>query len=142
MRKIKEVLRLKWAQGLSNRQIAKSCSISHSTVADYLTKAEKAGLSWPLQDDLSDTAIESMLFPEMAHQKLRACQMPSMAYLHKELKRKGVTLQQLWYEYKTDNPDGYQYSQFCDLYRRWTSKLDVSLRQIHKAGEKLFIDTG
>ena len=140
MRKIKEVLRLKWAQGLSNRQIAKSCSVSRSTVADYLTKAEKAGLLWPLKEDISDASIESMLFPNTAHQKLRAGQMPAMDYLHKELKRKGVTLQQLWYEYKTDNPEGYQYSQFCDLYKRWTLTLNVSLRQIHKAGEKLFVN--
>ena len=67
-------------------------------------------------------------------------QMPDMGYLYQELKRKSVTLQLLWYEYKQSNADGYQYSQFCNLYRQWDKKLDITLRQEHRAGEKLFID--
>jgi len=140
MRKIKEVLRLKWVQNLSNRQIAKSCSICHATVREYLNRAQLAGLSWPLPDNLDDAAIERLLFPDPAAQASTERSMPPMQYLFKELKRKRVTMQLLWYEYKKANPDGYQYSQFCHLYRQWVKKLDVVLRQEHRAGEKLFID--
>jgi len=139
MRKTKEVLRLKWECGCSNRKIAKSCNIGRSTVSEYLTRAESAGLSWPLACDLDDSAIENLLFPvEQRQPSIR--QMPSMEYLYSELKRKSVTLHLLWYEYKQANPDGYQYSQFCNLFREWVKKLDVSLRQEHRAGEKLFVD--
>ena len=139
MRKIKEILRLKWEHNLSNRLIAKSCSISHSTVADYLLKAKEAGLSWPIPDHLDDTAIEKLLFPPKPLKGSSKRQMPSMQYLHSELKKKSVTLYLLWYEYKKENPEGYQYSQFCKIYQRWAKKLDVTLRQKYKAGEKLVI---
>jgi len=140
MRKIREVLRLKWQHGLSNRKIAHSCLISHSTVREYLRRAEHAGLSWPLAEDLDDGALEGLLFPAPKSTPDGVCRMPDMSYIHKELKRKSVTLQLLWYEYKEANPEGYQYSRFCELYRHWVGKLDVCLRQHHRAGEKLFID--
>jgi len=140
MRKIKEVLRLKWDQKLTNRQIAKSCSISHTTVREYHLRAELAGLSWPLDPKLDDTAIEHLLFPRCRKPGPNKCQMPNMKYLYQELKRKSVTLQLLWYEYKQSNPEGYQYSQFCNRYRQWAKKLDVTLRQEHRAGEKTFVD--
>ena len=140
MRKIKEVLRLKWAHKLSNRKIAKSCFISRSTVADYLLRAKLAGLSWPLDPELDDAAIENLLFPVTDKSVPAESRMPDMEYLYRELKRKSVTMQLLWYEYKQANPDGYQYSQFCNLYRQWVKKLDLTLRQEHRAGEKLFID--
>ena len=129
MRKIQEVLRLKWGHHLSNRQIANSCLISHTTVREYLDRAHLAGLSWPLDPSLDTTTLESMLFPEKpALSSAQRC-MPSMDYLFRELKRKGVTLQLLWYEYRQANPDGYQYSQFCHRYRQWVKKLDVTLRR-------------
>jgi len=140
MRKIKEVLRLKWVHNLSNRQIAKSCSICHATVRQYLTRAQLAGLSWPVPEDLDDGTLERLLFPSPTENSSRGRQMPPMEHLFQELKRKGVTLQLLWFEYKKANPEGYQYSQFCNLYRQWAKKLDVVLRQEHRAGEKLFID--
>lgn len=140
MRKIKEVLRLKWAHKLSNRKIAKSCFISRSTVADYLLRAKLAGLSWPLDPELDDTALENRLFPVTDKSIPAENRMPDMDYLYRELKRKSVTMQLLWYEYKQANPDGYQYSQFCNLYRQWVKKLDLTLRQEHRAGEKIFID--
>jgi len=140
MRKIKEILRLKWDCNLSNRQIAESCSISHSTVADYLLRAKLAGLSWPLEAELDDAVIENLLFPVTQNPVPARRQMPDMGYLYQELKKKSVTLQLLWYEYKQANPEGYQYSQFCNRYRQWAKKLDVTLRQEHRAGEKLFID--
>jgi transposase len=140
MRKIKEVLRLKWDRKMSNRQIAKSCSISHSTVADYLLRAKLASLSWPLDPELDDTALENLLFPVPQKRVCADHLTPDMEYLYRELKKKSVTLQLLWYEYKQGNPHGYQYSQFCNLYRQWLKKLDLTLRQEHRAGEKVFVD--
>jgi len=140
MRKIKEVLRLKFENNCSLRQIAKSCNIGRSTVADYLAQTQLAGLTWPLPPDLDDAELENMLFPSMPKDAESQRQMPSMEYLHEELRKKSVTLQLLWYEYKQENPEGYQYSQFCELYRQWAKKLDISLRQRHRAGEKLFVD--
>jgi len=140
MRKINEVLRLKWHHGHSNKQIARSCKIARSTVRDYLHRAERAGLTWPLDTGLDEITLEALLFPIKPAISPSQRSMPPLEYLHRELRRKGVTLQLLWYEYKEANPDGYQYSQFCHLYRRWRNKLDVTLRQEHRAGEKLFID--
>ena len=140
MRKIKEVLRLKWQSRCSNKQIAKSCNIARSTVREYLRRAQGTGLSWPLAQDLDNTALENLLFPAIGSGSASKGQMPSMQYLFRELKKKKVTLQLLWYEYKQANPEGYQYSQFCKLYRQWARKLDVTLRQEHRAGEKLFVD--
>jgi len=140
MKNIKEVLRLKFDKNLSNREIAKSCSTAHSTIGEYIFKAQKAGLSWPLPCDLDDSAIENLLFQPPQKPNGSQRKIPSMDYLYHELKRKSVTLQLLWYEYKQTNPDGYQYSWFCDLYRKWVNKLDVTLRQEHRAGEKLFVD--
>lgn len=141
MRKIREVLRLRHDLELSARQIAKSCNIARSTVSDYLFRARNAGLCWPLAPEVDDTALGNLLYPPAAQdvpQQKR--QMPPMEYLHGELKKRGVTLQLLWYEYKQNNPEGYQHSQFCELYRRWARKLDPSLRQEYRAGKKLFVD--
>ena len=140
MRKIKEILRLKWQNGCSDGQIAGSCKIARSTVREYLRRAQEAGLTWPLEPDLDDRHLENLLFPVREAGSCAEHRMPSMEYLFRELKRKRVTLQLLWYEYKQVNPEGYQYSQFCHLYRQWVKKLDVTLRQEHRAGEKLFID--
>ncbi len=139
MRKVREILRLKFDRKLSDRKISKSCSVSRSTVADYLERFKASGLSWPLSETINDSELDAQLFPQA---KGAGCKrsMPAMEYLHGELKKKGVTLQLLWYEYKQQHPDGYQYSYFCDLYQKWSGKLDVYLRQHHKAGEKLFVD--
>jgi transposase len=140
MRKIKEILRLKWECGLSKKKIAQSCSVSRSTVDDYLMRAEAAGLSWPLPEDLTEADLESRLFPGHRERSQEQRPLPDWPSLHKENKKKGVTLALLWTEYKQEHPDGYQYTQFCEHYRRWKSCLDTSLRQEHKAGEKLFVD--
>ena len=140
MRKIKEVLRLKWEKGFSARQIAKSCDVARSTVKDYLDRAEQRGLTWPLPDDLDEAAVEHMLFPPVVHIDTDKRLMPPMDGIHQQLRKKSVTLQLLWYEYKQANPDGYQYSQFCKRYHQWADKRDVCLRQTYRAGEKLFVD--
>jgi transposase len=140
MRKIKEVLRLRFEHHQSARQIAKSCDIGRSTVKEYLDRVQKAGIPWPLPPEWDDAALENRLFPPIPLIAPEKRQMPPMEDLHQERKKKGVTLQLLWHEYKQGNPEGYQYSQFCELYRKWLDKLDVCLRQEYRAGEKLFVD--
>lgn len=140
MRKIKEVLRLHYEKGLSARQIAKSLDISRSTIRDYLDRAERAGLGWPLPSELDEVSLERRLFAPIDAVPQQRRQLPSPEYLLQELKKKGVTLQLLWHEYKEKHPDGYQYSQFCRIYHQWAEKLDPCLRQVYRAGEKLFVD--
>lgn len=137
MRKIQEILRLKEA-GLSNRQIAKSVNASPSTVSVLLSQAEKAGISWPLPDDMDEETLTAKLYP--VAEKPRGRHLPDMEWIHRELKRKSVTLQLLWEEYKNQHPDGYHYSYFCELYYEWRQKLDPPLRQAYKAGEKMLVD--
>lgn len=140
MRKLKDVLRLKFECGLSNRKIASSCNVARSTVADYLERVQRCGISWPLPEGVSDTELERFLFPADPSSRSLKPPLPDFLYLHSELKRKGVTLFLLWQEYKERYSEGYQYSWFSNLYREWRGKLDVSMRQVHKAGEKTFVD--
>jgi len=108
-------------------------------VHDTLARAQLARLSWPLPEDLDDAALEALLYPGQKGRKGRP--EPEYARMYRELRRKGVTLQLLWHEYRADHPDnGYGYSQFCDRYRRWRKQLDVTMRQEHRAGDKLFVD--
>ena len=139
MRQIREILRLRHDCQLSHRTIGRAVGLSPSTVSEHLGRAEAAGLSWPLSPEHEDGQLEARLFSRSGDAG-SARAMPEMAYLHGELKRDGVTLQLLWVEYARQHPDGYRYSQFCKLYRRWARKLSVSMRQVHRAGEKLFVD--
>jgi len=141
MRKITEVLRLKWTCDLSNRAISRSCRISHSTVSEYLVRAEKAGLTWPLPEDLDEGELYRLLFPEKVETNSRSVKpLPNWEEVRKELKKRNVTLRLLWEEYREAHPDGYSYSQYCELYRQYVKKLDPPMRQKHKAGEKMFVD--
>ena len=140
MRKIIDVLRLKWDQELSDRKIARTCGIARSTVAEYLRRAESAGLTRPLPDDLDEAALEQQLFPPQVAIPAEKRPLPDWSQIHRELKRKGVTLFLLWQEHKAIYPQSYQYSRFCELYRQWCGKLNIVLRQVHRAGEKLFVD--
>ncbi len=143
MRKIKEVLRLKYDSNLSGREISRSCQVSRSTVADYLMKAKAAGISWPEALSLTDTQIEERLFPTKGIPSSVKRPEPDYEYIYGQLRtyhKFNLTMIQLWLEYKEKHPDGYQYSQYCDLYRRWRGKLDYVMRQEHRAGEKAFID--
>lgn len=140
LRKIKEVLRLHTECRLAGRAIARSLSIAPATVYDYLGRARLANLTWPLPPELDDDGLERLLFPPQAELPTDRA-MPDWSYVHQELRRPGVTLLLLWEEYKARHPeDGYQYSRFCDLYREWAHKVDVTMRQHHRAGEKLFVD--
>lgn len=140
MRKIKEVLRLHFEKGLSAREIARSLAIGRGTIRNYLHRVKQVGLSWPLPAEIDEATLEHRLFSPFHPVFQEKRQMPPMEYLHQELKKKGVTLQLLWHEYKEKSPEGYQYSQFCRLYHQWAEKLDPCLRQEYRAGEKLFVD--
>jgi len=140
MRKIREVLRLKWQCGLSHRAIAASCQIASSTAGEYVRRAKGSGLSWPLPEELGEDDLERLLFPSPVDLPPSGRPLPDWVNVHQELRRKGVTLFLLWQEYKAAYPEGFQYSQFCQRYRKWAGTLDLSLRQNHKAGEKLFVD--
>lgn len=140
MQTIKSVLRLKFESKLSLRHIALSLKIGLGTVKLHLNRAEAAGLSWPLPTDMDDQALEAALFPKRGT-VVRTRVEPDCAIMHEELKRKGVTKQLLWEEYKQIHGDnGYQYSRYCQFYRAWVGTLKRSMRHVHKAGEKLFID--
>lgn len=139
MRKIRDVLRLS-AEGLSTRQIATSLAIGRTTLRGYLDRATELGLAWPLPADMSDTDLERCLFHRPYQNTPRIEAQPDWPYIHRELRRKGVTLSLLWEEYRADHPDGYGYSRFCELYTRWEGKLSPVMRQRHPAGERLFVD--
>ena len=141
MRKIREVLRLRFDSKLSCRHIATSCRIGRSTVSEYLKRCEAAGLNWPLPAELDDTRLEWLLFPSSQTVSFPHPRgLPDCQYIHRELRRKGVTLMLLWQEYKEQHPQGYQYSQFCRLYRKWAGRIDPVMRQEHHAGERMFVD--
>src|SRR6266436_4724609 len=144
MRKLREVLRLRFELKLVYQQIGRSCAIGVSTVHKYLKRAEAAGITWPLPEDWDEARVDAVVFPRRKpsiaeHNPARTP--PDFAAIHEQLRSsKYVTLQLLWEEYRQANPEGYRYSRFCELYQRLRRKLDVVLRQEHKAGEKAFVD--
>ena len=140
MRKVREVLRLKHACGVSERVIARSVGVSRSTVAEYLRRASVIGLGWPLPAELDDATLDQRLFtPPGIHGGLSP-PLPDWGRLQLELRRPGVTLLLLWEEYRAEYPAGYGYSRFCALYGAWRRTVSATMRQIHVAGEKLFVD--
>lgn len=144
MRKVKEVLRLKYDCHLTDRQIARSCNIARSTVADYISRAVAAGISWPIPENLTDSALDALLFASSHSPVPSSRPIPDFQTIYNELrdyKNLNLTLYQLWEEYKENHlADGYQYTQFCHHYRQWLKKLDYCMRQDHRPGEKLFVD--
>ena len=141
MRKIKDVLRLHHDAGLSRRGIAQALNVSYGSVVNYLNRARQAGLTWPLPDDMDERTLGRLLFPSQPATGQRRFTEPDFPAVHQELKRKGVTKQLLWQEYRQQHPgDGYSYAQFCHRYLEWRGCQQRSMRQIHRAGEKLFVD--
>jgi transposase len=139
MHKIRDVLRLR-ADGLSKRKIAASLSIGVTTAGKVLRRAKRAGLRWPLPEDLSDEALERLVYPPVLIAAKDRRPQPDWPNVHRELRRPGVTLQLLWEEYRDIHPDGYGYSRYCDLYRGWEQRLSPTMRQVHVAGERMFVD--
>lgn len=140
MRKIREILRLRHEHGCNHREIARSVGASPSTVGAYLRQAKMAGLSWPLPDEMDENQLYERLFPPTPESIESQRPLPDLVCINQELKRKGVTLLLLWYDYRSQHPTGYAYSRFCELYREFASKLKPSMRITHHAGDKLFVD--
>ena len=140
MHKTKEILRLKYELGLTNRQIAASLNLSHTCVDQHLHQAQQAGIGWPLPADLDDAQLRQRLRPTEPLPPEPKRYLPPMVEVHRELQRKGVTLQLVWEEYRRVHPDGYAYTQFWEYYRRFCSQLEPALRQHHPAGERMFVD--
>lgn len=139
MRKTTEVLRLA-AQGMSQRQIAAGAGVGKTTVAEYLARAAKAGISWPLPEGMDPEALDAALFPAEVAGRCRP--VPEWREVHRQLKdrRHHVTLRLLWVEWKADHPDGWNYSQFCHHYRAWLGTRDVVMRLSYAGGERMFVD--
>ena len=141
MRKIREVLRLHFECDRNQREIADAVGSSTTTVWHYLRRTRLAGLSWPLPPELltDDAALEARLYPPPARREPTRG-MPDWPTVHREIGRKGVTLDLLWQEYKAQHPDGCGYSWFCKAYQEWAQRLPVTMRQTHVPGQKLFVD--
>ena len=139
MRKIREVLRLLWSEGRSAREVALSCGLARSTIGEYERRAVDAGLSWPLPD-ADDATLEARLFPPPPTLPMEERPLPDWDRVDKELRRKGVTRWLLWQEYRAAHPDGYSYTRYCELLQEWRGAQGLSMRQVHRAGEKAFVD--
>ncbi len=139
MRRIREILRLCWDLKLSHEDVGLAVGVSGSTVHRYVARANAAGLSWPLPEGLDDTDLERRLFPPLADRPTKYVE-PDWNHIHQERKRPGVTTLLLWQEYKENNPNGYQLSQFFERYRQWRQLLNVTMRQTYRVGEKVFSD--
>ncbi len=140
MRKIRDVLRLRLGHGLPQRAIGQSLRLGQATVNDYLRRARLADLAWPLPADMDDIRLEALLFPPIPDVPADQRPVPDWAVVHQEMRRPNITLALLWEEYSTGTANAFGYSWFCDLYREWVGHLKPTLRQVHPAGEKLFVD--
>ena len=141
MRQAREIIRLKFSGSLTMREIARRLGLAPSTVRETLKRLESAGLIWPLPDGMSESDLEAALYANRRSKRgHRRHAEPDWPTVHRELKRKHVTLLIVWDEYIAATPGGYSYSQFCELYRGFESKLSVTMRQTHAAGERLFVD--
>ena len=146
MRRIREVLRLRFECGCSHRAISSSTGLSKGSVSDYLHRADAAGLTWEEASKLDDAEAERRLFRAIGRNEPLSRAPIDFEWVQRELPKTGVTLQQLWIEYQEaaqkaeSKARAYQYSQFCDRYAEYRAKLDVTMRQVHRAGEKAFVD--
>jgi transposase len=140
MRKTREILRQKWELGRSNREVAFSAGTSASTVSGTVSRARLAGLDWAAVQTLTEDGLEGRIYRGTPKPTGTERSLPDCGYLHAERRKVGVTLELLHHEYLEQHPDGYRYTQFCDIYRRWARKRGLTMRQEHRAGEKLFVD--
>ncbi len=139
MSKIREVLRLRWQLKLTVREVARGVGVSVGVAQKIASRATGAGLTWEMVEQLEDVVLEERLYGRATvpgDDRPR----PDPAHIHRELRRTGVTLELLHLEYLEQHPKGYRYTAFCDTYRRWLAKAGVVMRQVHKAGEKCFVD--
>jgi transposase len=141
MRAIREILRLRWVLRQPHRAVALSTGRSVGAVHETLRRAGEAGLDWATVDGMTDDALEAALYRRPAVAGPRGLRpQPDCVYIHTERRKPGVTLELLHLEYLEHHPDGYRYTQFCDIYRRWLGRRRLSMRQVHRGGEKGFVD--
>jgi transposase len=140
MRKLREILRLKWVAQRPHREVARSLGVSLGAVASVISRARLTGLTWPAVEGLPDDALERRLYGPPAGETADDRPEPDLAWMHRELRRPGVTLELLHVEYLAQHPTGYRYSAFCARYRAWRARQRPSMRQVHRAGEKAFVD--
>ena len=141
MRKLLEILRMRFGSQLSFRQISRSVRVSVGTVSNYVKAFQESELSWPLAEDISEPELIQALFPDASIANRKGLIDPDWAEVHQELKRKEVTKQRLWEEYCQAHPlNAYSYAQYCHRYNQWRGCQKRSMRQLHNAGEKLFVD--
>ncbi len=141
MRDAREIIRLKFSAQVATREIARRLGMAPSTVRETLKRLAGAGLSWPLPEGLSDAELEAKLYAFRRSKRGHRLHVePDWQAVHRELKRKHVTLQIVWDEYIAAHPGGYSYSRFCELFRSFGKTLSPTMRQSHAAGERLFVD--
>src|SRR5580692_9819318 len=141
MRHIREVLRLHHSVGMSQRAVARSLNLAQGTVSKYLNRTRRAGLTWPLPPELDDDVrLENRLYPPPSDLPSDERPRPDWAAVHRELRRPGVTMMLLWEEYCDTTSEGFSYSWFCERYKEWAGRVKLSMRQVHIAGDKLFVD--
>jgi len=141
MRQVREILGLTFSNKIPGREIARRLGIAASTIRATVERFRSSGLTWPLSDEITDEFLEDKLYGRAGTKRgQRRHTEPDWARTHRELKRKHVTLSILWEEYIEEDPDGYRYSRFCELYRSWEGRLSVTMRQSHVGGDKLFVD--
>lgn len=140
MSKTKEILRLRWALERSVRETSRATGVSVGVVSKTENRAKHAELDWAAVEGLDDEQLERRLYGGPKHSRTPDRVMPNPAWMHTELRRPGVTLELLHLEYLRENPNGFRYTAFCDVYRRWRETAGLVMRQQHKAGEKAFID--
>jgi transposase len=140
MSKTREILRLRWALGRSVREAARASGLSAGAVSKTESRARNAGVTWDAVEGLDDEQLERRLYGGPKHSRTPARAVPDPLWMHAELRRPGVTLELLHLEYLREHPDGYRYTAFCDVYRRWVGRRGLVMRQQHKAGERAFVD--
>jgi transposase len=141
MRDVRVIIRLKYLSSLTTSEIARRLGLARSTVRETLSRFESSDLIWPLPEGLSDEGLEAALYANRRSKRgHRRHAEPDWPAVHREMKRKHVTLLIVWDEYIAQNPGGYSYSRFCELYRAFETKLSPTMRQTHAAGERLFVD--
>ena len=141
MKDISKALKMRYMANISLREIAIATKLPHTTIADYCKRFDNSGYDLDVLLSFGDDKIISILFPnKKIVQKNLEKPMPDVEYIHKEIVKKGVTFELLWYEYKDIHPDGYGLSQFKEYYYRYKKRLNPSMRQTHIPGDKLFVD--
>jgi len=140
MSQTREILRIRWVLGLSVRETSRATGASTGVVGKTDSRAQNAGLTWEVIESLNDQELEQRLYGGPKFLRGPARSEPDPAWIHRELRRPGVTLELLHLEYLAAHPDGYRYTAFCDRYRAWLRRQGVVMRQVHRAGEKVFVD--